>query len=85
MRMDRELTRQDRLSAMLIVAAIALPGVVLAGMLLLPQYARVRYNTHVLTLWLVADAALLAIGLIVRENAGLSKPPTRRAAQRRRR
>jgi hypothetical protein len=83
--MDRELSRQDRLSAMLIVAAIALPAVVMTGMLLQPNFVRTHYSTHSLTLWLVADAVVLAIGLIVRENAGLSKPPARRAVHRRRR
>jgi uncharacterized membrane protein len=81
MRMDGQLTRTSRLSAMLIVAAVAVPAVALVGMLLLRRYVLVHYDTHTLMLWLVLDAVLLAVGLILRESETLSKPAKRRSTR----
>jgi hypothetical protein len=83
--MESELTRQSRLSAMLIVAAIALPAAALAGILVMRRYVFVHYDTHTLTLWLVLDAVVLAAGLILRESETLPKAPAKRRAGSRRR
>ena len=76
--MDTELTRRSRLSAMLIVAAIVLPVLALAAMLVMQRFVYVHYDTHALTLWLIFDAVILAAGLIMRENESLPRTAKRR-------
>ncbi len=77
--MDFELTRRARLSSMLIAAAVVVPVLALAAILTLQHFAFVHYDTHTLTLWLVLDAVILAIGLVVRESASVSRAAKRRA------
>ncbi len=67
----------SRLAAMLITAAIALPCVALAAILILRRYVLVQYTTHTLTMWLLLDAAVFAVGLILRESGALPKKPAR--------
>jgi uncharacterized membrane protein len=77
--MDFELTRRARLSSMLIAAAVVVPVLALAGILTLQHFTLIHYDTHTLMLWLVLDAVILAVGLVVRESASVSRAAKRRA------
>ena len=83
--MESELTRQSRLSAMLIGAAVIVPMLALPAMLILRRYVWVHYSTRTLELWLVFDAVILAAGLIVRENESVARSESTRAGARKRR
>ncbi len=75
---DGDLTRRSRLGSMLIVAAVVMPVLSLAGILVLRRFYLVHYDSKTLAMWLILDGIVLAAGLIARENAELPHVQQRR-------
>ncbi len=72
-----------RLGAMLLVASVILPVLAFGGILIMRHYFLVHYERNTMLLWLLLDAAILAAGLIITENAAVKPKRNSRLSRRR--
>ena len=63
--MAEKLSTRSRLGRMLVGAAVLVPALAVASMIVMSRLFLVHYERHSLILWVVFDAAVLGLGLIL--------------------
>ena len=66
-----ELSTRTRLGKMLVGAAVIVPALAVASMIVMSHLFLVHYERRDLIVWLIADAAVLGLGLVLIGEEGL--------------
>ncbi len=69
--MQEKLSTRSRLGRMLVGAAVLVPALAVAAMIVMSHLFLVHYQRRSLVLWIVLDAAVLVLGLILIGEEGL--------------
>ena len=65
------LSTRRRLGKMLVGAAVIVPALAVAAMIVMSRMYLVHYDTHTLMLWIVADAVVLGVGIALMGEEGM--------------
>lgn len=65
------ISTRTRIGKMLVGAAVIVPALAVAAMIVMSHVLLVHYERRDLILWLVADAAVLGLGLVLIGEEGL--------------
>ena len=66
-----KLTTRHRLGRMLVGAAVIVPALAVAAMIVMSHMYLVHYDTRTLVQWIVADAVVLGVGLVLMREEGM--------------
>jgi hypothetical protein len=66
-----KLTTRRRLGRMLVGAAVIVPALAVAAMIAMSHLYLVHYDTRTLVQWIVADAVVLFIGVVLMGEEGM--------------
>ena len=66
-----KLTVRSRVGRMLVGAAVIVPALAVAGMIVMSRMYLVRYGRRALVKWIVIDAAVLLLGLMLMGEEGM--------------
>lgn len=66
-----KLTTRRRLGRMLVGAAVIVPALAVAAMIVMSHIYLVHYDTHMLLQWIVADAVVLVVGVVLMGEEGM--------------
>lgn len=66
-----KLTPRRRLGRMLVGAAVIVPALAVAAMIVMSHLYLVHYDTHTLVQWIVADSLVLGVGLVLMGEEGM--------------
>ena len=69
--MAERISTRSRVGKMLVGAAVIVPALAVAAMIVMSHYLFVHYERSSLIWWVVADAAVLGLGLILSGEEGL--------------
>ena len=69
--MTQKLTMRERIGKMLVGAAVIIPALAVAGMIMMSRLYLVHYERHALLTWIVVDAAMLLLGLMLMGEEGM--------------
>lgn len=65
------LSTRRRLGKMLVGAAVIVPALAVAAMIVMSHLYLVHYETRALVQWIVADAVVLGVGLVLMGEEGM--------------
>ena len=69
--MAERMSTRSRVGKMLVGAAVIVPALAVAAMIVMSHYLFVQYERRSLIRWIVIDAAVLGLGLILSGEEGL--------------
>lgn len=69
--MAHRISTRSRVGKMLVGAAVIVPALAVAAMIVMSHFLFVHYERRNLVWWVVADAAVLMLGLILSGKEGL--------------
>ena len=66
-----KLSTRHRLGRMLVGAAVIVPALAVAAMIVMSHMYLVHYDTRTLVQWIVVDAVVLGVGLVLMGEEGM--------------
>ena len=69
--MTSQLSTRMRIGRMLVGAAVIVPALAVAAMIVMSRYLLVHYERRQLVTWIVMDAAVLLVGLVLMGEEGM--------------